>query len=480
MKHEETIDWKERYFQLLDKLTSFEAKATDFEAEAKALRQKNELLETRVKELEDKLNTNSRNSSKPPSQDPFRPKSPRKSSGRTQGAQPGHTGHKRKMYPTDQVEKIVELKPNTCSGCGCKNFKEDPVSTEYRQTVELPVTTPKVTQYNIHTCQCSQCGKKIRAEIPKEAERGFGPRLMGFLTMLSGESKTTKRSICRIAAHLGVSISPGSLCNIHRLAADLLKDPHEEIVNAALQEKNVNADETSWRLKAKKHWIWIGATPIATFFSIDPSRSREAFERIFRPFQNTLTSDRYGAYRRYKGVKQACLAHIDRDFKKVSERKGSDGALGRILSGELGTIFSLWKQFKNKGFSRKELQVQAETHIKNIKDTLTVLASAKQIQSKSANLGKNLLNCFSTLWVFLYEEGVEPTNNLAERGLRPAVIWRKITGGSQSDWGLRFAERLLTVSFTLKQRSGNLFNFLTRTFEAHLKGSLAPSILDSS
>ena len=149
------------YFQLLDKLTSFEAKATVFEAEAKALRQKNELLETRVKELEDKLSTNSRNSSKPPSQDPFRPKSPRKSSRRTQGAQPGH------------------------------------------------------------------------------------------------------------------------ICNIHRLAADLLKDPHQEIVNAALQEKNVNADETSWRLKAKKHWIWIGATPIATFFSIDPSRSREAFEREY-------------------------------------------------------------------------------------------------------------------------------------------------------------------------------------------------------
>ena len=180
-------------------------------------------------------------------------------------------------------------------------------------------------------------------------------------------------------------------------------------------------------------------------------------------------------------MKQSCLAHIDRDFKKVSERKGPDGALGRILNGELKAIFSLWNQFKTKGLSRKELQVQAETHIENIKTTLTVLvASAEQIQSKSTSLGENLLNCFSTLWVFLYQEGVEPTNNLAERGLRPAVIWRKITGGSQSDWGLRFAERLLTVSFTLKQRSGNLFDFLTRTFKAHLKGGLAPSILDSS
>lgn len=473
MEQEETIDWKKRYFQLLDRLAVLEL-------EVEALRKENKALKVKVKELEDKLNTNSRNSSKPPSQDPFRPKNPRKPSGKTQGAQPGHTGHKKKMYPMDQVGKVIELKPNTCGACGCKDFKDPPVSVECRQTVELPEIKPEVTQYNIYTCRCSSCGKDTRPEIPKEAERGFGPRLMGFLTMLSGEAKASKRKICCIAAHLGISISLGALCNIHRLAADILKAPYEEVVAVALKEKNVNADETSWRLKAKKCWIWIGATPIATFFAIDPSRSREAFERIFRTFQNTLSSDRYGAYRRYEGTKQSCLAHIVRDFKKVSERKGADGALGRILNVELGLIFSLWKQFKNDDLSRKELQAQAEVHIKNIKDALTVLASAKEIQSKSRNLGKNLLNCFSTLWVFLYEEGVEPTNNLAERGLRPAVIWRKITGGNQSNWGLNFTERILTVSFTLKQRSGNLFEFLTQAFDAYLKGALAPSILNSS
>lgn len=480
MEQEETIDWKKRYFQLLDRLTSLESEVKALRQENQELRLENKALKAKVKELEDKLNTNSRNSSKPPSQDPFRPKNSRKSSNKTQGAQPGHMGHKKKMYPMDEVTKIVELKPDICTDCDCTDFNKAPVSIECRQTVELPAIKPEVTQYNICTCRCNRCGKDTRPEVPKEAERGFGPRLMGFLTMLSGEAKVTKRKICSIAAHLGIKISLGALCNIHRLAADILKGPFEEVREAVLREKNVNADETSWRLKSKKCWIWIGATPVATFFSIDPSRSREAFERIFRTYQNTLSSDRYGAYRRYKGVKQSCLAHIDRDFKKVSERKGADGALGRILSGELGLIFSLWKQFKNEALSRKELQTQAEIHVKNIKDTLTVLASAKEIQSKSRNLGKNLLNCFSTLWVFLYEEGVEPTNNLAERGLRPAVIWRKISGGSQSDWGLNFTERLLTVSFTLRQRSGNLFEFLSRAFDAHLKGSSIPLLLDSS
>ena len=158
MENEETTDWKERYFQLLDKLAFFETKAEEleakaeefeakagaleskakaFESETEALRQKNKALETKVKELEEKLNTNSRNSSKPPSQDPFRPKTPKKSSGRTQGAQPGHTGHKREMYSMDQVEKVVELRPNTCSGCGCSNFKEVRLSNSLSVKFEI-------------------------------------------------------------------------------------------------------------------------------------------------------------------------------------------------------------------------------------------------------------------------------------------------------------------------------------------------------
>ena len=165
MKSEETIDWKELYFQLLDKLASFES-------EAEALRQKNEDLEIKVKELEEKLNTNSRNSSKPPSRDPFRPKNPKKSSGRTQGAQPGH---KREMYSMDQVEKVVDLRPNTCSVCGFSNFKKVPVSVECRQTVEIPETIFEVTQYNIHTSQCSQCGKKLEPRCLKKRKEGLAP-----------------------------------------------------------------------------------------------------------------------------------------------------------------------------------------------------------------------------------------------------------------------------------------------------------------
>jgi transposase len=170
------------------------------------------------------------------------------------------------------------------------------------------------------------------------------------------------------------------------------------------------------------------------------------------------------------------LAHIDRDFEKVAERPGADGAIGRILSGELKSIFALWREFKNAVLTRREVQLKAQDHIENIKATLTVGASAATIGNKTATFSLDLLDRFPTLWVFLYEEGVEPTNNLAERGLRPAVIFRKLSGGSQSEWGLYFIERLLTITCTIRQRAGNVFEYLAQSFEAHIRGSRAPPI----
>ena len=455
MEDDTQINWKERYFELLKR----------FEA-----------LETEVKRLREQLDTNSKNSSKPPSQDPFRSKRSSKPSGRKQGAQPGHPGHSRALVPPDQVVKMIDLFPLSCPNCAGTNLDPEAISTECRQVVELPEFKPDVTQYNIHTCRCEKCGKHVRADIPIEAERGFGPRLMGFLTMLAGEGPLSKRKVCSITGYLGVKISLGGLCNIHKLAAALLEKPFEEIKDVVLSAEDMNGDETGWFLRAKRCWVWTGASPNATFFQIDPSRSQEAFKRVFGGFENTLTTDRYGAYNLYEGAKQTCLAHILRDFTKMSERSSADGSIGRILLGELQETFGHWKRFKNSELTRIELQKTTQQHIENIKDALSVGASAEQIGNKSQALCCDLLNRFSTLWTFLEQEGVEPTNNLAERGLRPFVIARKLSNGSQSEWGIKFSERIMTVVCTLKQRAENVFEYLTRVFYARLEKGPAPPV----
>jgi transposase len=455
MEDESQINWKKLYFELLKEV---------------------EALRAEIKSLREQLNTNSKNSSKPPSQDQYRQKRDSAPSGRKQGGQPGHPGHSRALVLSDQVSVMVDLFPSFCPSCAGTKLNPNLVSTECRQVIELPEIKPDVTQYNIHTCRCEKCGKHVRADIPIEAERGFGPRLMGFLTMLGGEGPLSKRKICSITSYLGIKISLGGLTNIHKLAAELLKKPFEEIKGAVLAEENVNGDETSWSLCGKRQWIWTGASPRATFFQIDPSRSQVAFKRVFGEFNNTLTSDRYGAYNLYEGKKQACLAHILRDFTKMSERSGADGAIGRILLGELEEIFGHWKKFKSTEVTRLELQKAVENHIQNINDALTVGAGAEQVGSKSQALCCDLLSRFATLWTFLEQEGVEPTNNLAERGLRPFVIARKLSNGSQSEWGIKYSERIMTIVCTLKQRARNVFEYLTRVFYSRLEKGPAPPV----
>jgi transposase len=298
---------------------------------------------------------------------------------------------------------------------------------------------------------------------------------MGFLTMLTAEGHLSKRKICTISEHLGIKISLGALCNIYKLATDLLQEPHEIIRDHVLNTQKLNADETSWRILSKKCWVWIGATANATFFKIDPSRSTQAYQRIFGGFNGTLTTDRYGAYNKHTGRKQSCLAHIDRYFVKMSQRPGIDGSFGKILEQQLNQIFILWREFREGKFSREDLQKKVVDPIENIKVTL-MYASQTAKDRKSRALAHDLLDRFETLWTFIYEEGIEPTNNLAERGLRAVVIFRKLSYGSQSVWGAEFIERVMTVACTLKQNAGNLFKFLTELFEAHQKVRDPPAL----
>ena len=182
--------------------------------ENRLLGEENQQLKTGIRELraeildlKDKLNTNSSNSSQSPSQDPFRKRGKsNKASGRKQGAQKGHRGHSRDLIPPEQVQTVHNLKPNTCPDYQSNCFDDEILGTDVRQVVELPEMPPEVTQYNIHTCRCSSCGKHVKASVPNEAKYGFGPRLMGFITSLSGEFRLSKRQVVALVGKIGIKI----------------------------------------------------------------------------------------------------------------------------------------------------------------------------------------------------------------------------------------------------------------------------------
>jgi transposase len=434
------------------------------------------ILKAEINELKEKLNTNSSNSSKPPSQDPYRGTSKKKPSGRKQGGQPGHSRHQRSLVPIEGVKKVHEIKPDICSSCGKNAFDDTPVRTEIRQVTELPEIQPEVIQYNIHTCSCSCCGKHIKAQVPQEAIGAFGPRLMGFISILSAEFHTTKRKVVNLLGYLNIRISLGAVCKTQAIAGLILEKPYEIIRQHTLNQSNVNGDETSWKVFGKRHWMWIATTGKSAFFKIDQSRSSEAFRRIYgSSFKKLLTTDRCPSYNEHNGERQLCLGHIDRDFEKIAGRNDFDAVLGDYLKKEMDGVFKIWHSFKDAEIPRTEMREKIEKqHVSPMKVLLEIGATASNVSSKTQNTCDNLQKDFPSMWTFLKYDGVEPTNNLAERDLRHGVIWRKISFGNQSDAGKIFVERMLTIITTMKKQTQNAFHYIVKCFQAHKMGRGVP------
>lgn len=471
---------EERVHKLEEQLTQALQENQQLRQENQQLRQENQQLKLRVEELEEKLNTNSSNSSKPPSQDPYRKKrSKRTPSKRKQGGQPGRKGAFRKPFPKKEVTEVLEINPTKCPECKGSNFEESPVRTEVRQVSDLPEIKLVVTEYRINTCKCIHCGENVKGETPPEAQRAFGPKVMGFAALLAGKYSLSKRKIEDLLGHLNLEISLGSICGIHHLAGEILEEPYEKIKEATLRSEAVNADETSWKSKGVRKWMWIATNNESVYYKIDPSRSGEAFARIIgKKFQGTLTTDRYGAYNTHEGKRQRCLGHIERDSEKIRDRRGIDGKIGEGLKESIGDAFSLWKAFKSGDITRQELIAGTEVFCKKrIRALLELGSIGGALKSKTRGTCKNLLKSFEGFWVYLYEEGIEPTNNLAERDLRQGVLWRKISNGTQSEAGERFVERILTVSMTLKKQSKNTLNFLIDCFKSHIRAGPMPQPL---
>jgi transposase len=435
-----------------------------------------EKLSAEVVALKEKLNTNSSNSSTPPSQDPYRKTIKKKPTGRKQGGQPGHRRNTRQLASPEEVTEVFDIKPEACTSCGEKNFDDEPVRTEIRQVTELPEIKPDVYQYNIHTCRCGRCGKHVKANVPPEAVGAFGPRLMGFIAILSAEFHAPKRKVVNLLSYLNIRISLGTVCKTQALAGKILERPCEKIRGFTLNQPHVNGDETSWKIQGKRCWLWIATTPKSVFFKIDPSRSTEAFTRVYgNNFNKLLTTDRYAAYNDHQGERQLCLGHIDRDFEKIEGRGNFDGTVGEYLKTEMDGVFKLWHSFKDGAISHPEMREQIESqHVSSLKVLLEIGATAVNVTSKTQNTCDNLLKDFSNMWTFLKHEGVEPTNNLGERDLRHGVLWRKISFGNQSESGKVFVQRMLTVVMTLKKQAQNALDYLTKCFHAHKTGQEIP------
>jgi transposase len=436
-------------------------------------------LEKRVADLEEKLGKNSSNSSKPPSSDPpGQTKPPRQPSGRKAGGQPGHVGQSRKLKPPEEVTRFVDLRPSCCADCGTLLMGED-ASPARHQVTDIPRIEPEVVEYRCHTLHCLACGKANQAQWPEDMPTGaFGPRLMattGYLTGRMGMSQRDVEELNQALFHVDVSL--GSVAALTQRVSEALVEPVTEVGQYVQQQPVVNVDETSWRQKQAKGWLWLAATPLVTVFLLAATRSGQSAKTLLgEKYAGIVGSDRYSAYNWLEVLRrQLCWAHLKRDFQAFVERGGASATLGEALMRQEKLLFDLWYRVRDGTLSRAELIEQTQAIQKEVGCLLR--QGAELDHPRTAGTCRDILKREAALWTFINVPGVEPTNNAAERPLRRAVLWRRRSFGTQSDAGGRFVERILTAVTTLRQQDRDVLDYLTEACAAAIRGGKDPSLL---
>ena len=437
--------------------------------------------ERRIADLEERLGKNSTNSSKPPSSDPptVKRRPPAPASGRKRGGQPGHRHHSRSLVPPERLRQVIECKPPTCRCCGQHLHGDDPQPLRH-QVAEVPPIEPTVDEYRLHRLECPHCGTSTCATLPPGVPTGaFGPRLRAILSVLAGAYRLGKRPIRQLAADLlGLSISTGMISRLERQAAAELEAPVEELRDFVRRADSAHIDETSWKQGRDKGWLWVAVTRLVTVFAIATSRGAEvAKDLLGTDRRKVVISDRLKSYNWIKR-RQFCWAHLDRDFQAMVDRGGESAEVGRRLLGHSERLFDWWHRVRDGTMARTTLQSNVAMLRFSFRDDLRRGVACPC--AKTAGTCRELLAGEAHLWTFVRVEGIEPTNNDAERALRHGVIYRKLSGGTDSESGSRFVERMLTVVATCRKQGINVLDYLTRCYQAHLDDEPAPSLLPSA
>lgn len=452
----------------------------DWAATPPAVRRLVQELLRRLMEVEARFNQTSRNSSNPPSSDPpsAKPRPVKEPSGRKSGGQPGHAGHGRKLKPESEVDHRIEVRPESCEQCGTLLLGEDP-EPERHQVTELPRITPIVTEYRRHRLCCVACGASTQAAWPATMPTGsFGPRVQATVGYLTGRIGASQREVQDILATVcQTEVSVGGVGALEQAVSAALATPVAAAATYVQRQPVRNADEPSWREKTKRVWLWISVTPLVTIFRVLKSRGAAAAKELLgADVWGTIGTDRYAGYHWIDPrQRQLCWAHLKREFIAWSERAGETARLGLALLAVEQQLFTLGYRVREGTLAWADFQVAMLPLMARVSTLLQ--DGVTGADAKAQGTCRNLLKLEPALWTFVWEPGVEPTNNCAERPLRRAVLWRRRSFGTQSEAGSQFVERILTTVTTLRQQRRDVLDYVTAACAAAIRKEPAPSLL---
>lgn len=468
---------------LRGEIVSLRALVESLRAENAELRAENASLKARLSSLEARLGQNSTNSSRPPSSDPpwSKPKRkpPEPPSGRKCGGQDGHVPHVREPVPREKVDEVVDVHPTRCGICGAELPLETPVEDAFEhQVTDLAQAQAVVTAYLLWRKRCPNCGGRTRAKRPAGVpEDAFGPRLKAVVTALTAKYRVSRREMVEVMRDLfGVELSTGAVQGICEEVSEAVVPAVEKIRQAVASAPSVHADETGWAQKGGRCWLWAATTPDGAFFVVAPDRGRPALSRLLPvDYAGIVHCDRWRPYELFGDRRQLCHSHLRRDFQGLIDRGGAAKPAGEQLLLASDRMFRVWHAFQRGEFDRARMVVDMEPVQDEWDEALD--AAFERGDDKSAALAWDLFRQWDALWTFVTIEGVEPTNNDAERALRPVVLLRKGSFGTQSDAGGLFVGRARTIIETARRRGVRVVDWLERACRAASLGVAPPPLL---
>ena len=449
-------------------------------------------LAARVRELAARWGHTCSNSSRPPSSAP--PGVPRRPamppSGRPRGGQRGHVAHQRALVPVERVDQLIDYWPATCTQCQVA-LPEATAGYLPQQVTDLPRRRARVTEHRMHQVVCPAWGGQTRAPRPPEVPVGaFGPGLQATVARLSGRYRLSRREVADLCGTLlGVPLCVGSVDGLCQATATALATPVAAVTNTlapapvARGFPTGDADETPWRQAGQRRWLWVVRTALATVFTSAPRRGSQVITGLLgEAYAGTLVSDRYSAYAwldipsgETPGLSAGVLGASATGLPGPGGTWWVAQPVGTAALAVLQQVCARWHQFRAGRLDRAALHAQMHP----VQEAFGRLLDreAASVDPQTAGLCQSLHRLWPALWTFVEEDGVAPTNNVAEQALRPAVLWRKGSFGTQSDGGARFVERLLTVTATCRHQGRSVLDYLTAVCTATQLRQPAPSLL---
>ena len=415
------------------------------------LRRENELLKAKIRELEARL-AQYENAHTPPS---LRRGRNRKKYNGDKGKPGQKIGHKGVTRPYAAPDSQVEVTADRCPECGSELGA--PFRIDSKIIEEIPEPQPVIiTEYKIAHYRCPFCRKEVVANdagCPHEGK--FGNNTIAQATLLKYEDRLPHRKIQDAMKRLfGLKISPATIFDLTRRAADAVQSEYDAILNTIRGAPILYVDETSIRVQGERHWIWTFSTPSESFFVIRKSRGTKVLvEVLTRRFKGIIVCDGWKPYTRFTNRIQRCWAHLLRESKDIAEKFKEAIPLHNAIK-ELYEILTEALENDPPPKVRKRLWQLAREALKHW--TLKEYSI-----EKVRKLIRKINNGLDYWFTFIINPGVEPTNNRAERALRPHVVLRKILGTLRNDKGTSIHERIMTTLATWGQKGLNSLQMLT-------------------